>query len=114
MAARLLSVLDDNPDSELTFSSRERLLHLTATHLQLYPYCLVEFKQALGHILPTVCKTIHTGGIPIWIFSLAIWVDALHRMSADLVIKSVFTRGGSLPFTRICPASINSGAAANS
>jgi hypothetical protein len=50
MAARLLSVLDDKPDSELAFSTRERLLHLTATHLQLYPYCLVEFKPALGHI----------------------------------------------------------------
>jgi hypothetical protein len=50
------SVLDDKPESELAFSSRERLLHLTATHLQLYPYiasypyCLVEFKPALGHI----------------------------------------------------------------
>jgi hypothetical protein len=42
--------LDDKPDSELAFSTRERLLHLTATHLQLYPYCLVEFKPALGHI----------------------------------------------------------------
>lgn len=50
MAARLLTVLDEKPDSELAFSTRDRLLRLTSTHLQLYPYCLVEFKPALGHI----------------------------------------------------------------
>jgi hypothetical protein len=56
MAARLLSVLDAKPDSELAFSTRERLSHLLETHLKLYPYVLVEFKPALGHIFADYLK----------------------------------------------------------
>ena len=49
MALRFLKVLDQKPDEDFALN-RARLEHLTATHLKMYPYCLVEFKPALGHV----------------------------------------------------------------
>ncbi|GKY91238.1 hypothetical protein MPSEU_000096400 [Mayamaea pseudoterrestris] len=49
-ARHLLRVLDQKDDASLEFESRDKLIQLVAKHLYVYPYCLVEFKPALGHI----------------------------------------------------------------
>lgn len=59
MAEKLVSVLDGGSE-ELAVSSKEFLEQVVAKHVERYPYVLVEFKPALGHIFAeylVVCVT---------------------------------------------------------
>jgi len=49
-AERLVRVLDHKDQGKLAFESLERLTLLVSKHIEVYPYSLVEFKPALGHI----------------------------------------------------------------
>lgn len=47
---RFMRVLDERPKEELKFPSLDHLAKTLSKHIHHYPYVLVEFKPALGHI----------------------------------------------------------------
>jgi hypothetical protein len=50
-AELLVRVVDHKQKQDLVyFQSKDQLVQLVTKHLQVYPYCLVEFKPALGYI----------------------------------------------------------------
>ena len=90
-ARHLVRVLDRKKDAELALDSREQLVQLIAKHLFVYPYCLVEFKPALGHIFAD-----YIGGYSHWGYSdldmlygdLGRWITPDELKDFDIVTYS--------------------------
>ena len=49
-AERLVRVVDSRDETDLAVKSREQLVKIVTYHVHQYPYVLVEFKPAIGHI----------------------------------------------------------------
>jgi hypothetical protein len=57
----LVRVMDGGDDDEepLTSESKDRLAHILTKHIAKYPYVMVEFKPALGHVFAEYLKVSH-------------------------------------------------------
>jgi len=49
-AERLIRVVDQKAEKDLAVNSRDQLIKIVTYHVHQYPYVLVEFKPAIGHI----------------------------------------------------------------
>jgi hypothetical protein len=53
---KLVRVMDRNEDDEIAVGSKDTLARILSKHIIKYPYVLVEFKPALGHIFADYLK----------------------------------------------------------
>lgn len=88
MMRHFVRVVDQRQDEEFALQSRDFLVQVLSTHLIHYPYVLVEFKPALGHIFAS-----YLSGYTHWAYSdldiafgdLASWITTEELENFDLV-----------------------------
>jgi hypothetical protein len=88
MMKQFLRVVDQRQEEEFALQSRDFLVQVLSKHLIHYPYVLVEFKPALGHIFAS-----YLSGYTHWAYSdldiafgdLASWVTTEELEQFDLV-----------------------------
>ena len=104
IARELIKVVDHKPERELkSGGSQEKLVRFVTNYIQKYPYALVEFKPALGHIFQQYLK-----GYTHWGYSdLDIMFGDLKRwITSDELTKFDIVTYGFGDQHRICKLSV--------